>query len=181
MESVNSLFTASKNNDNQSINLVVIEDKSLDTEKISEQKINTAFTNIDNICNTVINNSNHKNENKSLDNFFENPINDTEIYDDIVLENVVENVVENNEINTSALIEDIVKKYEIKAPIVIEENVEKNVEIIEETVIKIEKNEEELNNDDVSVLSLDSTIGEEDTKEKEEPKKKRTYKPRKKN
>jgi len=195
MESVNSLFSVSKNSDNQSINLVIIEDKSLDAEKISEQKINTAFTNIDNICNTVINNSNDKNENKSLDNFFENPISDTEIYDDVV--------VENNEINTSALIEDIVKKYEIKTPAVIEEIVEINtpavieevVEIntpivIEEIVTKIEKNEEEINNDDVSVLSLDSAIGEEDekntkeetiTKENEEPKKKRTYKPRKKN
>jgi hypothetical protein len=181
MESVNSLFSVSKNSDNQSINLVIIEDKSLDDEKISEQKINTAFTNIDNICNTVINNSNDKNENKLLDNFFENPINDNEIYDD--------DVVEKNEINTSALIEDIVKKYEIKTPVVIEEVFEINTPVvIEEVVTKIEKNEEELNNDDVSVLSLDSTIGEEDTKEKEEdtkekeePKKKRTYKPRKKN
>uniref|UniRef100_A0A6C0IKU0 Uncharacterized protein n=1 Tax=viral metagenome TaxID=1070528 RepID=A0A6C0IKU0_9ZZZZ len=197
MDSVNSLFSISKNTDNQSINLVITSDKLLDNEKISEQKINTAFTTIDNICNTVINNSNDKNENEELNNFFENPINmDQDYHENVVnkIEEFVENVVETNEINTSSLIEDIVKKYEIKAPILIDEVVEikapilidEVVEIkapilIEEAVINNQKSEEEINNDDVSVLSLDSAIGEEDTKEKEEPKKKRVYKPRKKN
>ena len=185
MDSVNSLFSISKNTDNQSINLVITSDKLLDNEKISEQKINTAFTTIDNICNTVINNSNDKNENEELNNFFENPINmDQDYHENVVnkIEEFVENVVETNEINTSSLIEDIVKKYEIKAPILIDEVVEIKAPIlIEEAVINNQKSEEEINNDDVSVLSLDSAIGEEDTKEKEEPKKKRVYKPRKKN
>lgn len=156
MDSVNSLFSISKNSDNQSVNLVISEDTLLDTEKISQQKIDTAFTNIDNICNSVINISNEQNENKLLDKFFENPIIDTEVYN----ENNDENIVEKNETNTSVLIENIVKNYE------------------------------DIHNDDVSVLSLDSIIGEEEdknvkeeeiTKENEEPKKKRTYKPRKKN
>lgn len=181
MDSVNSLFSISKNSDNQGINLVIDGDKSLENEIFSQKNVNSAFSNIDTICNNVINNSNDKNENKELDNFFETPIN----IDNDYHENIVVNVVEKNEINTSSLIEDIVKKYEIKTPIVREELIEnKNLVVTEEVVIKNEKNEkneEENNNDDVSVLSLDSTIGEEDIKEKEEPKKKRVYKPRKKN
>jgi hypothetical protein len=172
MESVNSLFSVSKNSENSSINLVIVEDKSLETETISQEKIDTAFSNIDSICNNVINNSNDKNENKIFDKFFENPINDYEVYHD--------NAVENVEINTASLIEDIVKKYEIKAPVV-EEVIEINSPVVIEEVVK---NEEDFHNDDMSVLSLDSAIGEEEDKnkkEKEEPKKKRTYKPRKKN
>ena len=190
MDSVNSLFSVSKNSENQSINLVIVEDKLLETERVSQEKIDTAFSNIDSICNNVINNSNDKNKNKTLDKFFENPINEYEDYD-------YENIVEKNEINTASLIEDIVKKYEIKAPIVVEEVVEIKTPVVVEEVIEIKppvvveeniKNEEENNNDDMSVLSIDSAIGEEEdknlkeeTKEKEEPKKKRVYKPRKKN
>ena len=170
IDSVNSLFSASKNNENRGINLVIDVDKSLETDELSHQKIEIAFSNIDTICNNVINNSNDKNENQSLDNFFNNPINDIENNSPDVIEEVVEEVVENN------------------APDVIEEVVEKKPLVVVEEVVK---NEEDFHNDDMSVLSLDSTICEEEDdkkikenvvkEEKEEPKKKRTYKPRKKN
>ena len=169
IDSVNSLFSASKNNENRGINLVIDVDKSLETDELSQQKIEFAFSNIDTICNNVINNSNDKNENQSLDNFFNNPINDIENNSPDVIEEVVENVVENN---NPDVIEEVI---EIKSPVVVE----------------VVKNEEDFHNDDMSVLSLDSTICEEEDdkkikenvvkEEKEEPKKKRTYKPRKKN
>ena len=59
-------------------------------------------------------------------------------------------------------------------------------EVVEENVEENMKNEEDNHNDDMSVLSLDSTVDDKNskeslTKEKEEPKKKRAYKPRKKN
>jgi hypothetical protein len=170
IDSVNSLFSASKNNENRGINLVIDVDKSLETDELSQQKIEFAFSNIDTICNNVINNSNDKNENQSIDNFFNNPINDIENNSPDVIEEVVEEVVEND------------------APDVIEEVVEKKPLVVVEEVVK---NEEDFHNDDMSVLSLDSTICEEEDdkkikenvvkEEKEEPKKKRTYKPRKKN
>ena len=62
---------------------------------------------------------------------------------------------------------------------VIEEVVKENV--IEEVVKENVKNEEDNHNDDMSVLSLDSAVDDKTSKEKEEPKKKRAYKPRKKN
>jgi hypothetical protein len=146
MESVNSLFSVSKTSENQNINLVVDVDKSLEIETLSQKKIDNTFTNIDEICNNVINSSNQP---QSFDNFFENPIRD-DSEEDFIEEVVKENVIEEA--------------------------------VIEEAV----KNEEDNHNDDMSVLSLDSTVDDKNskeslTKEKEEPKKKRAYKPRKKN
>ena len=174
IDSVNSLFSASKNSENRGINLVIDVDKSLETEELSQQKIDSAFSNIDSICNTVINNSTDNNENQLLDNFFDNPIND-------IIEN---NVVENN------VIEDV-NKNQHNVVDKIEEISENNHSYVIDEVVK---HEEDIHNDDVSVLSLDSTICEEEDgkkikellvkeekEEKEEPKKKRTYKPRKKN
>jgi hypothetical protein len=169
IDSVNSLFSASKNSENRGINLVIDVDKSLETEELSQQKIDSAFSNIDSICNTVINNSTDNNENQLLDNFFDNPIND------IIENNVIEDVNKNQH--------NVIDK--------IEENSENNHPYVIDEVVK---HEEDIHNDDVSVLSLDSTICEEEEEkkpkdllvkeekeEKEEPKKKRTYKPRKKN
>jgi hypothetical protein len=167
MESVNSLFSVSKTHENQNINLVVDVDKSLEIETLSQQKIDNTFTNIDAICNNVINNSNQP---QSFDNFFENPIRDDSeenfIEEAIIEEAVKENIIEEN------VIEEVV----------VEEDVKEDVSIVEEVV----KNEEDNHNDDMSVLSLDSAIDDKNskeslTKEKEEPKKKRAYKPRKKN
>lgn len=175
MDSVNSLFSVSKTSENQNVNLVIEVDKSLEIESISQQKIDSAFTNIDTICNNVINNSNNKNEEQSYDNFFENPIrNDNE--ENFIEENI-ENVVEN-----VAIVEENVK--EIVA--IVQENVKENVKEIVEEVLLEQNNDDENHNDDMSVLSLDSAVDDKNTKElstkeKEEPKKKRAYKPRKKN
>ena len=159
MDSVNSLFSVSKTSENQNVNLVIEVDKSLEIETISQQTIDSAFTNIDTICNNVINNSNNKNEEQSYDNFFENPINSEENFIEENVEEVIENVA----------------------------NVE-NVAIVEnvEEVLLEQNNDDENHNDDMSVLSLDSAVDDKNTKElstkeKEEPKKKRAYKPRKKN
>ena len=173
IDSVNNLFSVSKNTENPSITLVIDVDKSLETDELSQQKMESVFSNIDTICNTVINNSNDKNQ--TLDKFFETPINDYEVYDDN------DDNDDNDDVN---IVENIVENNEIKTPIVIEEVVEINSQVVIEEIIK---NDEDLHNDDMSVLSLDSTICEEEDKkklikeEKEEPKKKRVYKPRKKN
>ena len=89
MESVNSLFSVSKTSENQNINLVVDVDKSLEIETLSQQKIDNTFTNIDEICNNVINNSNQP---QSFDNFFENPIRD-DSEENFIEENIVEEAV----------------------------------------------------------------------------------------
>ena len=194
MDSMNSLFSVSKNSETQNqyvnikqnVNLVIEQEKSLEIETISHQNIESAFSNIDNICNNVINNSNEKNE-TNLDKFFENPINDEEHLEEHLEENIVSNIVSNNVSNNVFISEEkIVDNFieEVKNDVLPEEN----------------QNEEQQNddphNDDVSVLSLDSTFcdknaePEEDDKnskeqvskeDKQEPKKKRTYKPRKKN
>jgi hypothetical protein len=139
-------------------------DKSLGIETLSQQKIDNTFTNIDEICNNVINSSNQP---QSFDNFFENPIRDDseeDFIEEVVVEEAVKEIIEEN------VIEEVVKEN------VIEEAV------IEEAVIEeIVKNEEDNHNDDMSVLSLDSAVDDKTSKEKEEPKKKRAYKPRKKN
>ena len=166
MESVNSLFSVSKTHENQNINLVVDVDKSLEIETLSQQKIDNTFTNIDEICNNVINNSNTP---QSFDNFFENPIKDDN-EEDFIEEVVKEAVVEEN----VAIVEEAVEENVA----IVEEGVK---EIIEENVEEVVKNEEDNHNDDMSVLSLDSAVDDKNSKEKEEPKKKRAYKPRKKN
>jgi hypothetical protein len=183
IDSVNSLFSNSKTDENRGINLIIDVNKSLEKEELNEQKIESAFLNIDDICNNLINNSTNKNENQLIEQFFDNPINND------IMNNIVDNDVENDiENNISDVIEEVI---EIKPSLVIkqDDNNNNNNNITEE----IAKNDEDLHNDDVSVLSLDSTICEEEDKkiketivkeekeEKEEPKKKRTYKPRKKN
>ena len=190
MDSMNSLFSVSKNSETQNqyvnikqnVNLVIEQEKSLEIETISHQNIESAFSNIDNICNNVINNSNEKNE-TNLDKFFENPINDEEHLEENIVSNIVSNNVSNNVfISEEKIVDNFIE--EVKNDVLPEEN----------------QNEEQQNddphNDDVSVLSLDSTFcdknvePEEDDKnskeqvskeDKQEPKKKRTYKPRKKN
>jgi hypothetical protein len=186
MDSMNSLFSVSKNFENQNqivnqsvnvkqnVNLFMNDEKTLETETLNHQNIESAFSNIDIICNNVINNSNEKTE-TDFDKFFENPTNNIETNESNIEENIEENIEANN-------VDNFIE--EVKNDILSEQN----------------QNEEQQNddphNDDVSVLSLDSTFcdknvePEEDDKnkkeelskeDKQEPKKKRVYKPRKKN
>lgn len=149
IDSVNSLFTGSKNNESQSINLD--ED---DETLLSQETIDSAFSNIESKCNIVINTN------------IVSPIDDNIKDPDLKIEEIK---VESDNINV--IIDEIVTNTD------------------DQDLNKMDYPQfDDQQNDDVSVLSLDSTTYEQNNDEeidknnkepvKEEPKKKRTYKPR---
>jgi hypothetical protein len=189
IDSVNSLFSASKNSDNQSIDLIIGNEKLSGNENINNQQIESVFSDIDSICNTVINNSNDKN-NQEIDSFFETPINN---YSNEIIS-------DDKDFNQNDIQNDIIKTEEhMNYESMIQNHDNQNNDNQNNDIHNNDIQNDDIHNDDISVLSLDSTIVEKNNEEehkeqqkeenkeenkeeqKEEPKKKRTYKPRKKN
>ena len=195
MDSVNSLFSASKNSDNQSIDLIIGNEKLSGNENINNQQIESVFSDIDSICNTVINNSNDKN-NQEIDSFFETPINnysneiinDDKDFNQNDLQNDIQNNITKTEEHTNY--ESMIQNHDNHNNDN-QNNDNQNNDNQNNDIHNNDIHNDDIHNDDISVLSLDSTIAEKNNEEenkeenkeekKEEPKKKRTYKPRKKN